>query len=203
VEFLLIAAAHFLALISPGPDFFLIMQAALRLPMRYGLAVCGGIACANALYLLLAIFGLELVRELHWLMSLLRYLGGAYLVFLGLLLLKAAKNEKGANDEKVDILVQEDLRRQFLVGFLSAILNPKNAIFYLSLFTVMVSPETPMPTRCLYAAWMAAVVFLWDAGLVLTIGNRQVRARLGGSIFWIEKVSGLMLTVFGIYLPFS
>lgn len=103
----------------------------------------------------------------------------------------------------MDILLQKDLRRQFLVGFLSASLNPKNAIFYMSLFTVMVSPETPMPTRCLYAAWMTAVVFLWDAGLVSAIGNHRVRTRLGGSIFWIEKVSGVMLTVFGIYLPFS
>ena len=33
MEFLLLASAHFLALLSPGPDFFLIMQASLRLPV--------------------------------------------------------------------------------------------------------------------------------------------------------------------------
>ena len=40
MEFLLLATAHFLALLSPGPDFFLIMQASLRLPLRYGFAIC-------------------------------------------------------------------------------------------------------------------------------------------------------------------
>ena len=58
MEFIFIATAHFLALLSPGPDFFLIMQAALRLPPRYGIAICVGIAFANGTYLLLAVLGL-------------------------------------------------------------------------------------------------------------------------------------------------
>ena len=202
MEFLLIASAHFLALLSPGPDFFLIMQASLRLPSRYGIAICAGIATANALYLLFAIFGLEVVREMGWLMTLLRYLGAAYLIFLGLLLLRASR--QSLEEEKdSDILAVEHLGKQFAVGFLSAILNPKNVIFYLSLFTVMVAPDTGLATRCFYGLWMTLVVFLWDTAMVMTIGNRNVRGRLGRSIFWVEKVSGVMLTVFGLYLPFS
>lgn len=202
MEFLLIASAHFLALLSPGPDFFLIMQASLRLPTRYGIAVCAGIAMANALYLLLAISGLEVIREMGWLMTMLRYLGAAYLIFLGLLLLRASKQSL-EEEKSSDILGTVHLGKQFAVGFLSAILNPKNAIFYLSLFTVMVAPDTGLATRCFYALWMTLVVLLWDAAMVMTIGNRGVRDRLGHSIFWVQKVSGVMLTVFGMYLPFS
>ncbi len=202
MEFLLIAAAHFLALLSPGPDFFLIVQVALRLPARYGIAVCAGIAMANALYLLLAVSGLAIIQEMVWLMSLLRYLGAAYLIFLGLMLLKAPKQKLG-EEKHGDILAVRHLGKQFAVGFFSAILNPKNAIFYLSLFTVMVSPDTGLAIRYLYAVWMTGVVFIWDATVVLTIGNGRIRDSLGRSIFWIEKVSGLMLTIFGVYLPFS
>jgi threonine/homoserine/homoserine lactone efflux protein len=156
---------------------------------------------ANALYLLLAISGLEVVRELAWLMTLLRYLGAAYLVFLGLLLLKAQKPNIEQEDPG-NILAVQHLGKQFMVGFFSAILNPKNIIFYLSLFTVMVAAETDLTSRCLYAIWMTLVVFLWDAVLVLTIGQTRVRERLGRSIFWLEKASGLMLTCLGLYLPF-
>lgn len=202
MEFLLITSAHFLALLSPGPDFLLIMQASLRLPTRYGIAVCAGIAVANALYLLLAVSGLEVVRDMGWLMALLRYFGAAYLIFLGLALLRTPKQSFGEGKSR-DILRTVHLGKQFAIGFLSAILNPKNAIFYLSLFTVMVAPETDLAMRGLYAVWMTLVVFLWDAALVMTIGNRRVRDRLGRTIFWVEKVSGLMLTIFGIYLPFS
>jgi len=42
MEFILIAAAHFLAFLSPGPDSFLILQISLRLPLRYAISVCGG-----------------------------------------------------------------------------------------------------------------------------------------------------------------
>lgn len=80
MEFVLIASAHFLALLSPGPDFFLIIQTALRMPMRYALSVCAGIAAANGLYLTIAVLGLEAVRNMHFLMTVLKYLGSGYLI---------------------------------------------------------------------------------------------------------------------------
>jgi threonine/homoserine/homoserine lactone efflux protein len=201
MEFAVIAVAHFLALLSPGPDFFLIMQASLRLPVRYGIAICAGIAVANAIYLFVAISGLEVVREMGWLMTLLRYLGAAYLIFLGVLLLKAPARSLGG-EQVGDILAVRHLGKQFAVGFLSAILNPKNAIFYLALFTVMVSANTGLTIRCLYAVWMTLVVLIWDTTVVMVIGNRRIRTRLGRYIFWVEKISGMMLTFFGILLPF-
>jgi threonine/homoserine/homoserine lactone efflux protein len=202
MEFLLIASAHFLALLSPGPDFFLIMQASLRLPIRYGFAICFGIALANGVYLLFAVAGLEVVRETTWLVYLLKYLGAVYLVFLGIMLLRTplqSFDKKGSDS----FLQLRNFKRQFIIGFMSAILNPKNAIFYLSLFTVMVSDQTGFLTRCLYALWMMSAVFLWDCGLVIAIGQERVKRRLGRSIYYIEKVSGVALALFGIFLPFA
>jgi threonine/homoserine/homoserine lactone efflux protein len=201
MEFVLIACAHFLALLSPGPDFFLIMQASLRLPRRFGICVCAGIATANAVYLLCAVCGLEIIKETVWLMMMLRYLGGAYLIFLGVCLLRAPR--QGIEGPSQSFLATHHAGRQFLVGFLSGILNPKNAIFYLSLFTVMVSAKTGITTRFFYALWMTCVVFCWDSGLVLLIGRKNFRARLGYRVYWLEKLSGLVLTLFGIFLPFT
>lgn len=55
-------------------------------------------------------------------------------------------------------------------------------------------------TRCLYALWMMSVVFLWDCFVVMTIGRDQVKKWLGDCIFYIEKLSGVGLTGFGIPL---
>lgn len=202
MEFLLIASAHFLALLSPGPDFFLIMQASLKLPCRYAVAVCAGIAVANALYLVLAIFSLEVVRETTWLLVTLKYLGASYLVFLGFLLLRTPLRSLD-EQQAINFLQVRHLGKQFFIGFMSGILNPKNIIFYLALFTVMVSETTGLVTRCLYALWMTVVVFVWDSGVVLVIGRDRVRQWLGRSVFVIEKISGAMLTLFGLLLPFS
>ena len=202
MEFLLLASAHFLALLSPGPDFFLIMQASLRLPLRYGLAICGGIGLANGVYLMLAVLGFEMVRETDLIFSVLKYLGGAYLLFLGYTLLRSPRKPIDDPTDRSVTMVQS-LTRQFLIGFLSAILNPKNMIFYLSLFTAMVSVDTSFMTRCLYALWMMSVVFVWDCFVVMTIGRDRIKKWLGQSIYFIEKLSGVALAGFGVLLPFT
>jgi threonine/homoserine/homoserine lactone efflux protein len=202
MEFLLIATAHFLALLSPGPDFFLILQASLRLPLRYGIAICGGIAAANGTYLLGAILGLELLKELSWLLVILKFLGAGYLIFIGIMLLKAPRHPLEDNTAP-NFILGRSIGRQFTIGYMSAILNPKNAIFYLSLFTVMVSEQTSMETRLLYALWMTSVVFLWDSFVAVGASRNCIKKWLGRGTFYLEKFAGFMLTVFGIILPFS
>lgn len=197
MEFLLLATAHFLALLSPGPDFFIIIQTALKKPLRYAFSVCAGIASANALYLVIAVLGLEVIKEMTSLMLVLKYCGGAYLVYIGLMLLKA---------QKIDLHVEygslhvKSLKMDFFKGFLSGFLNPKNAIFYLSLFTVMVSPDTSLFTRSLYALWMSFFVLFWDMGVALCIGNKTVKQKLSQWIYGIEKFSGVVLIIFGVLL---
>lgn len=195
----MVATAHFLALLSPGPDFFLILQAALRLPFRYAISVCGGIAAANGVYLIVAVLGLETVREMSRLMMVLRFLGGGYLIYIGVMLLRAPPRPFDAGDPEMALHVP-GLGRQFVVGFLSAILNPKNAIFYLSLFTVMVAVETPFGVRVLYAVWMVGVVFVWDVIVAMAVGNARAKRMLGQWVFRIEKVTGVLLAGFGIIL---
>lgn len=202
MEFLFLATAHFLALLSPGPDFFLILQASLRLPLRCGIAVCGGIAAANGVYLLCAILGLEILKDLAWLMEILRYLGAGYLLFLGFMLLKAPFQSL-AQPGSENFIGSHNMPRQFFIGFTSGILNPKNAVFYLSLFTVLVSPQTPLVFRSLYGLWMTLVVFFWDCLVILVIGREKVKKRLGRGIFYLEKVAGIMLSAFGLMLPFT
>lgn len=203
MEFLVIACAHFLALLSPGPDFFLIMQVSLRMPIRYGLAVAFGIGAANGVYLIIAILGLEIIRDLGWLMTTLHYLGAIYLIFIGIMLLKSSGAKIEHSEKPQNFLFDHHLGRQFTVGFMSGILNPKNCIFYLSLFTVMVAETTGVTTRLMYGLWMTTVVTLWDCALVLLLGKKSVKHRLGRGIFYLEKVSGAMLLFFGLLLPLA
>ncbi|WP_024953822.1 LysE family translocator [Sulfurospirillum arcachonense] len=197
MEFILLASAHFLALLSPGPDFFIIIQTALKKPLRYAFSVCAGIASANALYLVIAVLGLEVIKEMQGLMIVLKYLGGAYLVYIGIMLLKAKKTDLHVEEKSLHV---KSLKAEFVIGFLSGFLNPKNIIFYFSLFTVMVSPQTSLFTKSLYALWMSSLVLFWDIGVALLIGNQKVKQKLSHWIYGIEKVSGVVLTTFGIVL---
>lgn len=199
MEFLCLALAHFMALLSPGPDFFIIIQTALRLPLRYAFCVCVGIASANGVYVILAVLGFTAIREFEGLAQVLKYLGSGYLIYIGIMLLRAPMRPISATAPSGFLHVRS-LYRQFALGFMSGILNPKNGLFYLSLFTVMVSPHTPFTIRCLYGLWMVAIVLIWDMGVAVVLGNLQVKARLGRWIFTIEKVSGMILALFGILI---
>ncbi len=202
MEFILLASAHFLALLSPGPDFFLILQASFRMRLRYAITVCAGIAAANAVYLCCAVLGLELVRQMAYLMTAFRYLGAVYLIFVGIMLLKSQKQSFDDNQQNA-VLHTEQYGHQFVLGFMSGIFNPKNAIFYLSLFTVMVSDQTPLAIRGLYGLWMTLVVFFWDTFVVIMLSHNRIKAGLGRGIYLLEKVAGVMLICFGLFLPFT
>jgi len=67
----------------------------------------------------------------------------------------------------------------------------------------MVSSETGFSTRCIYALWMMSVVFLWDSFVVLSVSREKVKTWLENYIFYIEKISGTALALFGIFLPFT
>ncbi|NQZ84025.1 MAG: LysE family translocator [Colwellia sp.] len=200
MEFLLLASAHFLALLSPGPDFFIVVQTALRKPFRHAFFVCLGITCANAVYLVIAVLGIEAIREYQELLTLLKYVGGAYLVFIGYQLVKSPRLtlqiDKTDNNDENELSVITD----FIKGFLSGFLNPKNIIFYLSLFTVMVSIDTTLFVRGLYALWMCLIVLLWDVFIVLIVGRQKIKQQLSQWIFTIEKISGIVLATFGVLL---
>lgn len=202
MEFLYLALAHFMALLSPGPDFFLIIQTALRLPLRYAFSVCVGIASANGVYVLLAVLGFSAIREFEGLAMVLKYLGSVYLIYIGFMLLSTPMRPISPETQSGFLHVRS-LGRQFVLGFMSGILNPKNGLFYLSLFTVMVSPHTPFTIRCLYGLWMVGIVLVWDMGVAVVLGNLQVKAKLGSWIFAIEKISGMVLAVFGLLIIVS
>lgn len=197
MEFILLAAAHFLALLSPGPDFFLILETSLRLPKKFGFALCMGIAAANGVYIILALAGHESLGSHFAINNFLQYAGGLFLVYVGISILRAGERELENRSVPVS---RQGVGKKFCLGFCSAIANPKNGIFYLSLFTVMVSASTPLSWRILYGLWMCLVVLVWDMAIVCLLRVARLRSFLGGSIMIIDKISGTMLVLFGVLL---
>ena len=85
-----LALSHFVALLSPGPDFFLLIGYAVRYRIRGSIGLCLGIAAGNALYIVLAIVGWGLLRQAPLLFLLIELLGAGYLLWIGSLLIAAA-----------------------------------------------------------------------------------------------------------------
>ncbi|HDP1326664.1 TPA: LysE family transporter, partial [Klebsiella pneumoniae] len=84
-----LALSHFVALLSPGPDFFLLIGYAVRYRIRGSIGLCLGIAAGNALYIVLAIVGWGLLRQAPLLFLLIELLGAGYLLWIGSLLIRS------------------------------------------------------------------------------------------------------------------
>jgi threonine/homoserine/homoserine lactone efflux protein len=194
-QFFLIAGAHFCALLSPGPDFFLIVRYALVQGAAAAALASLGIALANGVFIVLAICGVSLLRSHAMLHALLYWGGCAYLAWLGLRfwraatpdLAVAASGTAGAAHGRLSVCTL------LLTGFLSGILNPKNALFYLALFTLMVGRHTLLFWQGLCGIWMFLVVLAWDCAISLAVGQPRLMARFSRHLAIVHRSSALLL----------
>ncbi len=199
VEFSALALAHLVALLSPGPDFILIIGSSFQQGYRKTLWACLGIATANGVYILLAIGGFSLLKESTLVFWGMKLIAAGYLFYLGTQLIKSSRRPvciEGVEREASEV----NIAQMFLRGFLSAILNPKNAIFYLSLMALIVSQQTPIMIQLIYGAWMFSMVLFWDVLVAWCIGNPWVRETLDSHTWRIERVSGLLLMFVGVFI---
>lgn len=199
-QFLMVAGAHFLALLSPGPDFLLIVRSALAGGWRRAGAVCCGVALANAVFIALAIGGIALLRAETPAFRWVQWAGGAYLAYLGVRLLGSRSRLD------VDALGGAASGSGLLGGLLSALLNPKNALFYASLFSLLAGSATPFAVQCVYGVWMFGVVLAWDLALAALIGHPAIVARCARHLHQVERLTGglllmLALAVFAASVP--
>lgn len=198
-EFFVLASAHFLCLLSPGPDFFLLVGSTARHGRRHGYGAAVGIACANAGYIACAIAGFWLLTENTTAFALVRWLGATYLGWLGFNLVKSARTPRALETDR-----GSEGRRTFgsgwLTGFLSGALNPKNGLFYLGVFSFAVSPQTSEPVRVGYGVWMFLVVLVWDALLVRCLTATTALRNLQRLVPKIEGVSGACLLALAIVI---
>lgn len=191
-QFLVIAGAHFLALLSPGPDFFLIVRSAIANGARVASGVCVGIALANGVYIGLAVSGIALLQEIAGLFVVLKWSGCLYLAWLGWRFLGVRAGTASVAVSSASV-VASGWWCECRTGFLSGILNPKNSLFYASLFSLGFERETPLGVQLAYGLWMFAVVLVWDLGIARAAGHPRFVRRFMAKVHRLEQFTGVVL----------
>ena len=167
-----LASIHFIALMSPGPDFALVVQNATRHGRQTGLYIALGLSCGILLHSLLSLTGISyLVHQQPTLFAIIQLAGGSYLLYLGYGALKATWATIQSHDDDNQALNSKDLiltnkREAFSKGFATNILNPKALVFFYQLDVELSS--------CRYVSVgqrLCATYLVWSVAiLVLTIG---------------------------------
>ncbi|MBM3225876.1 MAG: LysE family translocator [Candidatus Tectomicrobia bacterium] len=196
--FLVLTFVHLLAAAAPGPDFAFVTRQALMYGRKAGLLASLGIALGLAIHISYAAAGLAavVVHSLAW-MTVLKYIGGAYLLFLGIKGLRARLSLAWQDGVSRTACAPSTIQ-QVLVGLLCNALNPKAPIYFLSLFTVVLSPDLPLPTLAFYGVWIMLLQLLWFSTMTLCFTHTAVRSRFLAVGHWIDRAFGLAMIALGL-----
>ncbi|WP_025517771.1 LysE family transporter [Bordetella trematum] len=197
-ELFAVVTITLLAVISPGADFAMVTRNSLMRSRRAGVLTALGIAAGVWLHVCYTLLGVGLlIQQSAWLFHAIKLAGAAYLIWLGVKLLRAgpAVDTPAAGGE-APMSDWAALR----TGFLTNALNPKTTLFIVSLFMQVIQPGTPLAIQLGYGAFISLAHGLWFTLVALCFSSTVVRARLLAVRHVIDRIFGGLLAGLGVLL---
>lgn len=202
-EFLTVALIHLLAVASPGPDFAVVVRESVTHGRRAGTWTAFGVGTAIFLHVGYSLLGIGLiVSQSIMLFNALKWLAAAYLLYIGFKALRASPAKAGS-DEVQAATVERTPRGAFVAGFMTNGLNPKATLFFLSLFTVVINPHTPLLVQAGYGVYLALATGLWFCLMAMLFSQQRVRAGFARMGHWFDRAMGAVLVALGIKIAFT
>ncbi len=159
-----------------------------------------GISLGLSIHIIYSVAGLAAVvsHSAQW-MFWIKFAGGSYLLYLGIfgLLAKPAKDGNGVTKEFAPAGSGSG-KRYVMAGFICNALNPKAPVYFLSLFTVILSPDLPLAVLTVYGGWIMLLQLFWFSCLAWLLTKPAIRQRFLSAGYWIEKIFGVAMVVLGI-----
>ena len=181
------------ALILPGPDFVAVVRSSMARGTLAGLMTTLGVSTGLVFYAALSLAGLSAVLvEYQWLTWLVRVLGGAYLVYLGIRLMLS-------RPQTIDVSAGDGqgAHSSFIFGFLVTLTNPKAIVLFASVFATAVTDTTPAWLMVLMIALVFASAALWYTFVALVMSSPPVIRRFDNARHWIERAAGVCFVAIG------
>jgi threonine efflux protein len=192
-----VLAIWFLAVVSPGPAFLVVSQTAAGRSRRAALGVSLGIATGALLYATLTLMGLAaVVTRIAWLGYALRFAGAAYLIYLGITLLRSPAEVQS----EIPKPSAGSVAQGFRMGLLAALTNPKGIAFFLSLFAVVLPHDLSLAQQATLLSSGFAIEFSWYALVSLAFSTSRLRSLYLRARTAIERVLGSALILLGLRL---
>lgn len=213
---LLFVAAGLVLNLTPGPDVMFIVAHAVRRGARLGVVAALGISAGCCVHVAAAALGVSaLLAASGTAFGLLKWLGAAYLVWVGVQMLRAALRQNapdviavGTRHERAGGRLDAEIApgAVFRRGFLTNVLNPKVALFFLAFVPQFIAPGTAHPAWVFLALGLLFTVngLLVCAGWALAAAWVARRAGvLQRTLRWLDGVAGGLFVAFGVRLALA
>jgi threonine/homoserine/homoserine lactone efflux protein len=204
----LFIASGVLLNLSPGPDVLYIVSQSLRSGVKAGLAAVMGITAGCCVHMAAAAFGVGILLATSTLaFNALKWVGAAYLVYMGVQLLWSRATDPAHEALQPPVQVEVvDLKKIFFKGFVTNLLNPKVALFFLAFVPQFIPVHAAEPTLtfillgCLFNlnGLLVGMAWAWAAA-----GLAQRASRVQKSLQKLDRIAGLMFVGFGVKLALA
>lgn len=190
--------------IMPGPDSLLIMTRSATQGWRAGVAASLGIGAGTMVHIFAAALGLSAVLSTSaTAFTVVKLVGAAYILYMAVGLLRS---RKASAETKAPVLQALPYRKIFAQGFLTNVLNPKVALFFLAFVPQFIALDAPSKA---IAFVILGCIFnfngmLWCCGLALTTAKASERLKLNPSVsLWLKRFTGGLFVWLGVKLALS
>lgn len=198
IELITVATITILAVISPGADFAMVTRNSMVLSRRAGVLTATGIALGVLIHVAYSMAGIGLlISRSILLFSLIKFAGAAYLIYLGITMMRAKKADPSEAQAEPAALSDFDALK---TGFFTNALNPKTTLFVVSLFTQVISPQTPLVVQLGYGAFMSLAHLVWFVLVACAFSSDVARRVVASSRHLVERGIGAVLVALGLSL---
>lgn len=199
-DWLTICVAACLVIMSPGPNFVLTLRNSLTHSRITGICTAFGVATGDLTHVIFWLIGIGIIisRSL-WLFNLLKWLGAAYLIYIGVKSLQSSHQDSNNSIESASLKPITAFRS----GFLTCLLNPKVTLFLLALFTQIIRPGTPLTVQIIYALSVVTIEFTWLAIVTTVVSHSAIKQRFLSISHWLERIMGAVLIFLGLRLAIA
>jgi threonine/homoserine/homoserine lactone efflux protein len=198
--------------LTPGPDVFYMVTHSLKSGWRAGAVAAAGITAGCFVHVAAATVGLSaLVTASATAFIVLKWVGAAYLVYVGWQMLSSKVNPIAIDSVAAPAIFQRPTDQKHYVkifkqGFLTNVLNPKVALFFLAFLPQFISPTAAQPWLAFLALGVlfnvnAIPVNLGYVTLAAWVSQRATALQRG--MLWLERAAGALFIGFGVKLALS
>ncbi|WP_058367796.1 LysE family translocator [Psychrobacter sp. ENNN9_III] len=210
--FLLITSVHLLAAASPGPDFVLVSRETLTKGRRTGLICSLGITVGLAVHIIYSVLGLAaVIAHSQPLLTAIKWLGGSYLIYLGWQGIQAkpkpttdlaldTPQQEAIKQAKQDVLKADSTLATLRRGFFCNVFNPKAPVYFVAIFTLVLSPDIPLWQLSIYGVWMMVLQMAWFSAVVMLLSIPAILRRFERMEHWINRILGSAMIILGLNL---
>ena len=180
---------------SPGPSLAVVLRNTMIGGRSRGLACAVGHGIGFGFYAVSVVFGLVAIMDSNPnLFTLMQILGGLFLLYLGIEIIRS---------EEKEIQHSEGKREGFVEGFFIAFLNPKIAVFMLAVLSSVLDPSMSSDTKWIIAGMGMTIDTVWYVLVALILSNSTMLTKIENNQRLLNQITGVLMIGLAIWTAYK